>query len=323
MSIKFVLCLLLVYINSVDLCGQTKFKTLTGNSGKSIENYGIRQDVYGTWMGRSSWADLKNGNWLMVPESGNPKWRRDHFDRATDVGVPLIPHDSGQDLNELLKAAIYGEQDSTYLSLGAALAHYCSKTVFARIWWEFNMYPVKQDNKLFIAAWRRAIPLIRKGFKQAAVKGQILEIVWCTNAGVPNPEPFYPGDDVVDIIGSDTYGMVWGDADPSAAQMVHRILKDPYMLEWQTKFANAHKKPVCLGEWANVAKKGLQKSESHGIGDFPEYIDVIYDWIQTNKYGCRYVCYFNLEDGGILTSLDKTPKALLRLKERAAEANQK
>lgn len=93
------------------------------------------------------------------------------------------------------------------------------------------------------------------------------------------------------------------------------------MLEWQTKFTNEHKKPVCLGEWANVAKKGDQKAESHGVGDCPEYIDVIYNWIRTNKYGCRYVCYFNLEDGGILLSLDKTPKSLARLKIRAASAS--
>ena len=316
---KSILLLLPIFF-SLRLNAQQKFKTLTGNSGKSLENYGIKQDVYGTWMGRSSWDDLKNGNWMMLEESGTPKWRRDHFDRATDVGVPLIPHDSNKDWNDLLREAISGEQDSTYLSLGKSLARYCSKTVYARIWWEFNMNPLKQDDKLFVTAWQRAIPIIRKGFKQQAVKGQTLEIVWCTNAGVPNPEPFYPGDDVVDVIGSDTYGMVWGDADPTVSQMIHRILKDPFMLEWQTKFANAHKKPVCLGEWANVAKKGDQKSEIHGIGDCPEYIDVIYDWVKTNKYGCRYICYYNIEAGGILLTLDKTPKALARLKVRAEQA---
>ncbi|MET4081353.1 hypothetical protein ABIB40_001299 [Pedobacter sp. UYP30] len=320
MNLKVTSCLILIFLSVTNLSAQNSAKTLTGSSGKSIENYGIRQDVFGTWMGRSGWEDIRKGNWMMLEESGVPKWRRAHFDRATDVGVPLIPHDSKQDLNDLLKAAIRGEQDTTYLSLGRALARYCTKTVFARIWWEFNMYPAKENNKLFISAWRRAIPIIRKGFKHAAAKGQTLEIVWCTNAGVPDPEPFYPGDDVVDVIGSDTYGMVWGNADPTVPQMIHRILKDPFMLEWQTKFANVHKKPVCLGEWANVAKKGDQKSESHGIGDCPEYVDAIYDWVKTNKYGCRYICYFNLEAGGILVSLDKTPKALARLKIRAAEA---
>ena len=50
-------------------------------------------------------------------------------------------------------------------------------------------------------------------------------------------------------------------------------------------------------------------------------IDEIYDWAKTNTYGCRYLNYFNLEDGGILTTLDNTPKSLERLKQRASEAN--
>ena len=37
-------------------------QTLTGCSGKSTEAYGITRDVYGTWMGRSSWNNLAHGD---------------------------------------------------------------------------------------------------------------------------------------------------------------------------------------------------------------------------------------------------------------------
>jgi hypothetical protein len=109
--------------------------TLTGCSGKSINEHGIRRDVYGTWMGRSSWEDLAKGHWLMVEESGVPKWRREHFERALD------------------------------------------------------------------------------------------------------------------------------------------------------------KKPTCIGEFGNVARKGNKPGDSHGVGDCPEYIDAIYDWAKTCPSGCRYLCY--------------------------------
>ena len=33
----------------------------------------------------------------MVEDSGVPRWRREHCERALDVGVPLIPTDSKQD----------------------------------------------------------------------------------------------------------------------------------------------------------------------------------------------------------------------------------
>ncbi|WP_449437173.1 glycosyl hydrolase [Pedobacter steynii] len=311
---------LLVTIFFIAHTCKAQFKTLTGSSGKSIESYGIRQDVFGTWMGRSTWQDLNDGNWMWVEESGLPKWKNDHFDRPVDVGTPLIPTDMQEAPNSLLQEVIDGKRDSVYLSLGKNLAKYGTITVFSRIWWEFNMYPVKQQADLFVRAWQRAIPLIRKGFKSKAVNDQKLEIVWCTNAGAPNPEPFYPGDDFVDIIGSDTYGMTWGKMNPTKEQILHRILNDPYMLKWQADFAAKHAKPVCIGEWGNVAVKKEGVDDSRGLNDFPEYIDAIYEWAKTNKYGCRYVNYFNLEDGGILTTLDKTPRSLKRLKIRAEQA---
>ncbi|RYE40761.1 MAG: hypothetical protein EOP48_24430 [Sphingobacteriales bacterium] len=311
---------LLFIVSLISSVSYGQLKTLTGSSGKSIENYGIIQDVFGTWMGRSSWQDLQDGNWLWVTESGLPKWRKDHFDRAVDIGTPLIPTDLKESPNKLLQEAIDGKRDSVYLSLGKNLAKYGTSTVFSRIWWEFNMHPVEQNAELFVKAWQRAIPLIRKGFLSQAIKGQKLEIVWCTNAGAPNPEPFYPGDDFVDIIGSDTYSMTWSAKNPTKSQILNRILNDPFMLKWQSDFAGKHAKPVCIGEWGNVAVKQEGVDDSRGLNDFPEYIDAIYDWAKTNKYGCTYVNYFNLEDGGILTTLDKTPKSLARLKIRAKQA---
>lgn len=294
--------------------------TLTGCSGKSLEEYGIPRDIYGTWMGRSSWKDLAQGNWLMMEESGVPKWRSEHFDRALDVGVPLIPTDSKEDWDTLLCEAASGTQDETYRSLGKCLAIYGTRTVYARLWLEFNMPPAHEDPKLFVAAWRRAVPLLRAGFQSAAKPGQTLLLVWCINAGAPNPEPFYPGDTMVDVIGSDTYGMVWGNSDPTVAQLLALIRTGPYHLAWQAQFANRHRKPTCLGEWANVAQKANKRDDSHGAGDCPEYIDAVYDWAKTCRYGCRYLCYFNIAAGGVLITLDQTPASLARLKVRAAQA---
>ncbi|MBE7177657.1 MAG: hypothetical protein INR69_14710 [Mucilaginibacter polytrichastri] len=310
----FLWCLLLPF------SGGAQEKThvpLTGCSGKSIENYGIRRDVFGVWMGRNSWDDIRKGNWLMVEESGVPRWRRDHPDRAMDVGVPLIPTDSHTEYNILLDEVIAGTRDDVFLSLGNALARYGTKTVFARLWWEFNMHPVKQDPQRFVKAWQRAVPLIRAGFRAESRPGQSLQIVWCTNAGAPDPEPFYPGNEVVDIIGSDVYGMVWGDEDPTEKQMLRRIHDEPFMLKWLSAFAEKHQKPTCIGEWGNVAPRGQAKQQLHGLGDCPAYIDAIYNWAKTCRYGCVYVCYFNLPDSGVLTTLDQQPESLARIKARA------
>ena len=293
--------------------------TLTGCSGKSIEVYGIRQDVFGTWMGRSSWKNLADGNWMATEQSGLPQWRREHFDRATDVGVPLVPHDSGEDVNKLLEEAASGARDGVYRSLGRRLAECGTSTVYARLWWEFNLNPMPQTPGRFVAAWRRAAPLLREGFKAAAAPGQRLQLVWCANGSDPDPEPFYPGDSFVDVIGADIYGMVWGKTDPTADQMLRRVEGGRYTLDWLATFAEAHGKPTCLGEWGNVTPKGAAAGDDlRGAGDCPAYIDAVYDWAARCKFGCRYVCYFNITSGGVGQTLDDTPKSLARLRARAA-----
>lgn len=50
MNLKSVFWLLLFCFAAGAVSAQNNSKTLTGCSGKSIENYGIRRDVYGIWM---------------------------------------------------------------------------------------------------------------------------------------------------------------------------------------------------------------------------------------------------------------------------------
>lgn len=150
-----------------------------------------------------------------------------------------------------------------------------------------------------LPAWRRAVPLIREGFKSAAAPGQRLEVVWCANGSDPDPEPFYPGDGFVDVIGANIYGMVWGKTDPAAAQMLERVQHGRYTLARLAEFAEKHGKQTCLGEWGNVSPKGAVDSDDlRGAGDCPAYTHAVYDWAARCRFGCRYVCYFNIEAGG-------------------------
>jgi hypothetical protein len=87
---------------------------------------------------------------------------------------------------------------------------------------------------------------------------------------------------------------------------------------WLAALADRHDKPTCIGEWANTAPRGDKPDTFHGRGNCPEYIDTIYDWAATCRRGCRYLCYFNLPDGGVELTLDQTPASLDRLKTRAA-----
>ncbi|MBE1531764.1 glycoside hydrolase family 26 protein [Actinomadura algeriensis] len=74
----------------------------------------------------------------------------------------------------------------------------------------------------------------------------------------------YPGDDVVDIIGSDTYDQ------PNGATFEDYV-NEPYGLREQAEFAAEHGKPISFAEW------GLFHNS-----DNPEYIRGMHRWIVTH-----------------------------------------
>lgn len=94
-------------------------ETLVGWSAAEVP--GLEQEVLGTWMARDSWEDLRLGHWL----ADNPDYVafvEAHPERAADVGVPLVPHDSETPVDEMLASAAAGEHDEDYRAMGAALA---------------------------------------------------------------------------------------------------------------------------------------------------------------------------------------------------------
>jgi hypothetical protein len=278
---------------------------------------GVEQSVIGTWMERKSWDNLAQGQWL----SDNPTYVdyvAGHPDGAADIGVPLVPHDSGDDLDGMLREAASGSRDATYRSLGAALAESSPATVYARIWWEMNLRPMADgiDRALFTAAWVHAVPLIREGFAGAARPGQVLRIVFSPNADGADYEDFYPGDDQVDLMALDAYGQRWGTDTPSGDELLTLL---DQQLDRFTDFARAHGKPVAMAEWGNVADKEDGGDEQmQGRGDFPPYVALVLDWAA--REDAEYLVYFNSPDGGVGQTLADTPETLSSLQQAWSSA---
>ena len=74
----------------------------------------------------------------------------------------------------------------------------------------------------------------------------------------------YPGDDVVDIIGMDSY-------DQPAGSTFEDYVREPYGLQDQVEFAARRGKPVSYPEW------GLFRN-----GDNPEFVRRMVDWMRTH-----------------------------------------
>lgn len=180
-----------------------------------------------------------------------------------------------------------------------------------RIGWEPNGYygiytfpwgpasAADVDGKPYIRAFRRIAPIYRS-------RG--MRTNWCPNAFPANAGNWYPGDDVVDNIGIDTYDM----GSPTLTDPIKRWeqMQLPH-LERHAAFARTHGKTMSIDEWGLVAA-------GYGGGDNPYHIDSTFDWAETQ--GFLYAVYFDSDAGGVRMRLNNTyaPKSLARYTARAA-----
>ncbi len=135
--------------------------------------------------------------------------------------------------------------------------------------------------------WRRTVIAMR------SVPGAHFLFDWCINAyWQPVPlRDWYPGDDVVNIVGIDAYDS----GVPVGEDRWTRIYTQPDGIRDVLRFAKAHGKPVSLPEW------GLAPADakSLGGGSDPAYIDGIAQIVRNNRIA--YQSYFyNHDSAGLL-----------------------
>jgi hypothetical protein len=152
----------------------------------------------------------------------------------------------------------------------------------------------EQSLKLWVAFWRRTALAMR------SVPGAHFQFDWCINAyWRPIPlSSWYPGNDVVNIIGIDAYdGGV-----PVGQSRWSRLYDQADGIREVLRFAAAHGKPISFPEWG-LTPRG---PATLGGGGDPAYIDDIAGVVRNNPVA--YQSYFyNHESANLLAS---SPSAL-------------
>jgi hypothetical protein len=131
---------------------------------------------------------------------------------------------------------------------------------------------------LWAQFWRETVLAMR------SVPGADFRFDWCIN-GRYRPialDKWYPGDDVVDIIGIDAYDSGVPSGQPRWATIYDR----PLGIHDVERFAAAHRKPLSIPEWG-VAPIGFQLSG----GDDAAYVDGIASVVRNNNVA--YQSYFS------------------------------
>ncbi|WP_157251483.1 glycoside hydrolase family 26 protein [Nonomuraea typhae] len=253
----------------------------TGSDGRGT----TRLAEFERWLGRDvtvgrtyipgeTWAAFLGPDFILKPWT---RWRAEKPGRVLAINVPMVaPNEGGlsdPSVAVLLNAGANGAFDLTFRQLADRLVAEGAGDSIIVLGWEMNGTTYSSrcapDPVAWKTYWRRIVTAMR------AVPGQKFRFDFTAARGrdaIPWTQ-CYPGDDVVDIIGLDSY-------DQPPADGFRDYVSQPYGLQHHADFAAAHGKPMSFPEW------GLFR-----YGDRPQYVRGMLDWI-----GKHNVVYHSLSD---------------------------
>jgi beta-mannanase len=150
-------------------------------------------------------------------------------------------------------------------------------------WYADSLGTTRSDLAGWATFWRRTALAMR------SVPGSHFRFDWCVNAGVRNVPlaSFYPGDDVVDFIGVDTYDSAATNG-PGRVAGIFAKHDGPNEI---AAFARRHRKPMSIPEWG-VGPAGNQGA----VGDDPAFVRSLGRFVR--KHDVAYHGYFYSEIWG-------------------------
>jgi hypothetical protein len=156
-------------------------------------------------------------------------------------------------------------------------------------WYHHHVGSTPRQFRQWRAYWRRVVRVMR------AQPGARFRFDWNIAAGY-RPIPFaryYPGDDVVDIVGIDFYDyrFRWDVAMRPGARRWRGQIHQPGGLADAIAIAKSRGKPISLPEWG-LAKRGAFRG---GMGDNPDFVRRIARLVRTTP--TAYQSYFESPTG--------------------------
>ncbi|MFI5980297.1 glycoside hydrolase family 26 protein [Streptomyces sp. NPDC051555] len=219
-----------------------------------------------TYLPGDTWANIEG-----APDSLESwaRWRRERPDRLFVLNVPMLQNNEGgvpdRRVAELLRSGARGAYDQHFRRLAERLVGLGVPDTVIVLGWEMNGFnythrcrPAPESWKQY---WRRIVAAMR------SVEGERFQFDFAPNRGIDAIAwtSCYPGDDVVDIIGMDSY-------DQPPGNTFEEQVTQPYGLQHQVDFARQHGKPISYPEW------GLFRR-----GDNPAYMRNMLGWIADHE----------------------------------------
>ncbi|MFD4635230.1 glycoside hydrolase family 26 protein [Streptomyces sp. NPDC058284] len=197
------------------------------------------------------------------------EWRKQKDDRLFVLNVPMLERNEegvgDAEVQRMLRQGAAGEFDQHFHTLAERLVALGVPDTVIVLGWEMNgttyTHRCGPDPESWKKYWNRVVTAMR------AVPGQKFRFDFTPSRGrdaVPWTQ-CYPGDDVVDIIGMDSY-------DQPQGMPFDEQISEPYGLQRHVDFAKEHNKPISYPEW------GLFRN-----GDNDVYMRRMLNWIDEKK----------------------------------------
>ncbi|MGW3055652.1 glycosyl hydrolase [Streptomyces goshikiensis] len=219
-----------------------------------------------TYLPGDRWAGIE-GNVGFLEDWA--EWRQAKDDRMFVLNVPLQERNEervpDRQVARLIRAGAEGAYEHHFRKLAERLVDLGVPDTVIVLGWEMNgttyTHRCAPDPENWKAYWRRVVKAMR------SVPGQEFRFDFAPNRGKDaiGWTECYPGDDVVDIVGMDSY-----DQDPGRS--FDDQVSQPYGLQQHVDFAKAHGKGISYPEW------GLFRR-----GDNPEYVRRMLKWIEQHR----------------------------------------
>ena len=254
-------------------------------NASGIASFGSKTNAHPTMA--SDYLDRTDGWAAMDNGGGEGGWKSSGLRLV--LGVPILPG-----VGTLAQGAT-GAYNQYFTTLAKNLVSQGESNAILRLGWEFNgtWYPWSVANNTdaqnFSAFWIQIVDTMR------AVPGQQFQFLWNPNLGGTTSWSLtnaYPGNAYVDYVGSDVYDEYWGT--PQTPQNAwSNILSQSWGLNWLTSFAASQGKPIAIPEWSVCFR-----SDGHGLGDDPYFINQFANWVSTNNVAFTDIFSFNDTAGG-------------------------
>ncbi|WP_371643806.1 glycosyl hydrolase [Streptomyces sp. NBC_00597] len=218
-----------------------------------------------TYLPGDRWARIEDPDFL----GSWAQWRRAKANRLFVLNVPMQErneeHVPDRQVAQLIRAGEAGEFDRHFGRLAEKLVELGLPDTVIVLGWEMNgstyTHRCAPDPENWKQYWRRIVNTMR------SVPGQDFKFDFAPNRGSDaiGWTKCYPGDDVVDVIGMDSY-------DQAPGRNFDEMISQPYGLQQHVNFAKAHGKEISYPEW------GLFRH-----GDNPDYVQRMLKWIEQHK----------------------------------------